>query len=124
MGKKDNKVKGGQGEVLAVKHLKKSGYRILEKNYATDLGEIDIIATDDKTLVFIEVKARNGDLYGFPSEAVTYVKQSKINRVAAQYIKRHMMQGVPVRFDVIEVYLYEDGRINHIINAFDSYLSF
>lgn len=120
----DNKIKGASGEKLAVTYLKKNGYRILHKNYTTNIGELDIVATDDETLVFVEVKARSTDAYGTPAEAVTYTKRTKINQVASQYIKKFRLTGVMVRFDVIEVYLHEDGRINHIVNAFDSYLHF
>ena len=118
-----NRVKGKSGEKTAEKFLKKKGCEILHRNYKTNLGEIDLIALDKDTLVFVEVKSRSGTLFGMPAEAVTYFKRSKINQVAAQYLTRHMLHGVPVRFDVIEVYL-ADGRVEHIENAFDSYLKY
>ena len=68
---------GKRGEVVACKYLQSNGYRILEKNYKTHIGEIDVIAEDGETLCFIEVKTRSGDGYGLPSEAVTLKKQDK-----------------------------------------------
>jgi len=119
-----NLAKGKSGELLAAKFLKKKGYRILHRNYKTNLGELDIIAADHQdTLVFIEVKSRTSTDFGLPSEAVTHHKRTKINQVAAQFLSRHMLYGAPVRFDVIEVYL-DENRINHIENAFDSYLHY
>lgn len=119
----NNKLKGKTGEELACSYLKKNGYSILDRNYSTDVGEIDIVATDTKTLIFVEVKARSSEDYGYPGEAVTYVKRRKINQVAAQYMKKYRFFNVDVRFDVIEVYL-EQRTVNHIVNAFDSYLHY
>ena len=123
MSKQTNKLIGNSGEKIAESYLKNKGYLILERNYTTDLGEIDLIANDDGYLVFIEVKSKRGDGYGFPSEAVTLSKQRKIAMVASQYVKTNMYFGAPMRFDVIEVYFLEN-KINHIENAFDSYLKY
>ena len=103
--------------------LKKKGYEILEKNYTTSVGEIDIIAVGDGYLVFFEVKLRYDDEHGFASEAVNFAKRKKINQVASQYINQFRMFDSPVRFDVIEVYT-KTKEINHIENAFDSYLRY
>lgn len=118
-----NKNKGLFGEDLAASYLKTKGYRILARNWRTDAGEIDVIVTDESTLIFVEVKARFSTDYGYPSEAVTYHKRNTINQVASQYIKRFRLFDVPVRFDVIEVYL-DSRTVNHIENAFDSYLRY
>ena len=115
--------KGKKGEDIACGYLRRHGYRILNRNYKTDIGEIDIVATDENTLIFVEVKSRTSDGFGSPSEAVNYFKRNKINQVASQYIKKFMLFGVDVRFDVIEVYL-SDNSVNHIENAFDSYLRY
>ena len=123
MAKRDNKIKGKSGEKLACAYLKKQGYEIFHKNFTTDIGELDIVVSDGYTLVFVEVKTRLGDAYGTPAEAVDYHKRRKISEVAAQYIKKYSYFDVPVRFDVVEIYA-EDGRINHIENAFDSYLRY
>ncbi len=123
MSKRLNRIVGDTGERIAEEYLKKNGYIVIDKNYRTELGEIDLIASKDEYLIFVEVKARRGEEFGFPSEAVTVTKQRKICMVASQYIKRNMYFGVAVRFDVIEVYL-SDRRVNHIENAFDSYLKY
>ena len=114
---------GKQGEDLAVKYLETHGYRILERNYTTSIGEVDIFATDNKTLVAVEVKSRLSLEYGTPAEAVGVAKIKKISQVTAQYIKQFRLFGVNVRFDVIEVYL-EDKTVNHIVNAFGTYLNY
>ncbi len=121
--KKFNKDKGSFGEKTACAYLKRAGYQIFHRNYKTDIGEIDIVATNGDALTFIEVKSRTTNDYGYPSDAVNYYKRRKINEVAAQYIKQFRYFDVPVRFDVIEVYL-DNGKINHIVNAFDSYLRY
>jgi len=118
-----NQAKGKSGEKTAEKFLRKKGYEILHRNYKTNLGEIDLIALGKDALVFVEVKTRSGLGFGTPGEAVTHFKRAKINQVAAQFLTRHMLREVPVRFDVIEVYL-SDGRVEHIENAFDSYLHY
>lgn len=99
---------GKKGEGLAVKFLKKNGYRIIEQNYKTPIGEIDIIARDGKTLVFLEVKTRESIEYGLPFEAVNSAKRQKITKVALLYLKK--FKDVPsCRFDVVSIY-YEDGK--------------
>lgn len=123
MSKHDNKLRGNAGERIAESYLKKHGYRILSRNFSTETGEIDLIATDNEYLIFAEVKARLSDEFGLPSEAVDIRKQRKISMVASQYIKKNMLFGAPVRFDVIEVYL-ETENVNHIKNAFESYLRY
>lgn len=113
---------GKEGEDIAVRYLETHGYRILDRNYTTDIGEVDIFATDDKTLISVEVKSRLSLEYGTPAEAVGYEKVRKISQITAQYIKRFGLFDVPVRFDIIEVYL-QNKKVNHIINAFESYLN-
>lgn len=113
--KKFNKIKGDIGEALVVKFLKKKKYKILETNYTSKLGEIDIIALKDKTIVFIEVKARESKAFGRPCEAVTPYKQQKIRTVANYFLMLKGWTEENARFDVIEVL---DGEINHIENAF------
>ena len=109
------KILGRAGELKATEFLKKNGYKILETNYTTPLGEIDIIATDKEYVVFIEVKTRTSDVYGAPSEAVNFRKQQKYYKTALYYLQRNKKTESPCRFDVIEI---EDGKINHILNAF------
>ena len=118
-----NILKGKAGEKKAVKFVRKVlKYRILEKNYKTKLGEIDIIASNGDTIVFIEVKTREDkEFLATPSEAITRSKIRNINQVASIYLSRYQLRNVPCRFDVIEVFLSED-KIEHIENAFTSYL--
>ncbi len=96
--------------------MKKSGYRIVERNYSCKVGEIDIIAREDEYLVFAEVKYRKYKTTGDPAEAVDYRKQRKICMAASYYMMcNNMDEGVSVRFDVISI-LGSDVRI--IRNAF------
>ena len=113
--KKLNKITGDKGEIFAQNYLKKQGYKILEINYSNKLGEIDIIAKDKKTIVFVEVKSRASYKLGRPCEAVTPYKQNKIKSVAKFYLMMHNAFEEDCRFDVIEVL---DEEINHIKNAF------
>ncbi len=115
--------RGSGGEDLAVKYLETHGYRVLDRNYTTSVGEVDIFVTDEKTLIAVEVKSRLSLEYGTPAVAVGHEKIKKISQVTSQYIKQFRLFGVPVRFDVVEVYL-QDRTVNHIVNAFDSYLNY
>jgi putative endonuclease len=116
---------GQRGEELAAKHLRDSGYRILERNYRNYYGEIDIIALDTtgqaKTLVFVEVKTRKNDRFSHPSEAVTQKKQTQISKVALEYLEKNNLAEVAARFDVVAILLPENGPplIEHIPNAFE-----
>lgn len=114
---------GKKSESIAAEYLsKKCGYKILERNYKNRLGEIDIIAKDGNTLVFIEVKATRTEAFGNPKWAVTKKKQRKIAMVALGYLKskgRH--NNVKSRFDVAAVSFCENRPIIEIVkNAFDS----
>jgi putative transposase len=110
---------GDHGEDLAAVTLKKNGYKILERNYTTPLGEIDLIARQGKTLVFVEVKTRKSLRFGSPQEAVSLNKQKRLRRLADYYLKQKRLQEIPVRFDVVAVTLAEDGPDVEIIpNAF------
>jgi len=93
---------GKMGEDLAVALCREKGLTVIGQNFRTPFGEIDIIAKDGSTIVFIEVKARTGDAYGAPFEAVTRRKREKITKVALSYLKRFRKE-VPARFDVISI---------------------
>jgi putative endonuclease len=111
---------GQDSESIAVRHLKKNGYKILEQNYRNKLGEIDIIAKDKQTLVFVEVKARKSGSYGHPKWAVTTKKQRKIAMVALYYLKATKQPNVKARFDVVAISsLANNPRIEIIKNAFE-----
>lgn len=109
------KLLGRAGEIEASKLLKKNGYEILEMNFRTRLGEADIIAKQGEVIVFVEVKTRSDESFGAPSEAVNYKKREKYFRVATEYLLKKGLNDKPCRFDVIEI---ENGKINHIIDAF------
>ncbi|MBS3732898.1 MAG: YraN family protein [Desulfobacterales bacterium] len=110
---------GQLGESLAVRHLKKNGYRILARNYRNRFGEIDIIARHGKTLVFVEVKARASKNYGPSKAAVDRAKQKKISMVALGYLKQTRNTGAKARFDVVCVDAGTDQpRVEIIPNAF------
>jgi putative endonuclease len=94
---------GKQSERLAAEFLKRTGYRILETNYRSKLGEIDIIAREKGTIVFVEVKARNTSRFGSPKFAVTPAKQRKISMAALDYLKRSGQTDASARFDVVAI---------------------
>lgn len=106
---------GNQGEALAKKYLVKNKYKILETNYVNPIGEIDIIAQDKDTIVFVEVKARSSTKFGFPREAVTPFKQNKIRKVALGYLKFTNNLDAKIRFDCIEIL---GDQLTHIKNCF------
>ena len=110
-----NKLKGDFGEEKAAKYLKNQKYKIIKRNFKNKLGEVDIIAKQKDVTVFVEVKTRTDESFGFAAEAVDVKKQQKIRNVALLYAQKHNIDNI--RFDVVEVYLKEE-RINHIINAF------
>lgn len=103
----DGKGIGLYGEDLAVSHLEKSGYIILERNYRKQYGEIDIIAEDGNVLVFVEVKTRKSSRFGSPFEAVDLRKQQKMSRVAQAYMNSRKTHDRAARFDVVGVLLRE-----------------
>lgn len=116
-----NQKKGKIGEDLACKYLEKNGYVVIEKNFYCRQGEIDIVACDNikKELVFIEVKSRFNTKYGKACEAVNNIKQKHILSVIKYYIYKNHIKDIPIRIDVIEVYMTNNTyRINHIKHAF------
>ncbi len=92
---------GDEGESFAEKYLRKRGYKILERNYRTPIGEIDIVAKDGEYTVFIEVKTRQSLQYGAPIDAVDRRKRERIRRLALLYLKHKKIDDSPVRFDVV-----------------------
>jgi putative endonuclease len=92
---------GREGESAAVSFLKKKGYRILEKNFRSKVGEIDIIAEQDGVIVFVEVKARTDHEFGHPLNALTPKKQKKIIQTAQSFLARKRISDKPMRFDVV-----------------------
>lgn len=112
---------GAAGERIAVEFLKTKGFEILDTNYAWMKGEIDVIATTNNNLVFVEVKTRQTDKYGNPSMAVTRAKQRQIIKIANHFIQSKKLD-LEARFDVISIVknAYKQ-EIEHIENAFVPY---
>jgi len=92
---------GSDGERAAAEFLEARGYRILDRNYRTKLGELDLVADERGTLVFVEVKVRRNDRFGGPAAAITLAKQARIARMAQQYLVSRRLSGRPCRFDVV-----------------------
>ena len=111
---------GKKGETVAVHYLKKQGYRIIEQNYRSKAGEIDIIAREKQSLVFVEVKTRSSRSFGSPKWAITPKKQKAISMAALYYLKMTHQNDVDARFDVVSILLQgEDTQIELVRNAFD-----
>ena len=111
---------GREGESVAVAFLKKKGYRILEKNFRSKVGEIDIIAEQAGVIVFIEVKARSNHEFGHPFNAVTPAKQKKIVQTAQTFLAQKRIVDKPMRFDVVALTLdpSDTWEIELLENAF------
>lgn len=110
-----NKLKGDAGEEKAARYLKKKKYKIIKRNFKNSGGEIDIIAMCGNETVFVEVKTRTDESFGFAAEAVDLKKQQKIKNAALLYAQKENVENI--RFDIIEIYL-KDDKLSHIINAF------
>lgn len=119
--KSGNRSLGGTGESIAVTFLKGIGFSIVECNFRTVCGEIDIIARDGRSIVFVEVKCRKNDNYGPPQLAVTPFKQRQISKAALVWLSKKRLYDAEARFDVIAIVLHEHDlpEIEHIRNAFD-----
>jgi len=111
---------GKEGEDLALRKLESIGYRCIERNYRCALGELDLVARDGETLVFVEIKTRKGKSLDYAKEAVHARKQRQISKVALAYMKRNGCEEAKARFDVVVV--HQKGPEKHIEvirNAFD-----
>ena len=103
------------GEKMAQKYLKDNKYEIIENNYYTRTGEIDIIASKNNYIIFVEVKTRTNEKYGRASEAVNKIKKINMKKSAAIFLKENNFSRFTIRFDVIEVYMINGKcKINHI----------
>jgi putative endonuclease len=114
------KALGRRGEDLACDYLEHNGFAIVERNYRTRRGEIDIIAHGENREVFVEVKTRRTSEFGEPEEAVTDTKVRRIRGVASEYLHEKKL-GTDVRFDVISVLIDGEGNLKdlrHILEAF------
>jgi putative endonuclease len=115
-----NKDMGKYGEELAASLLIEKGFKIVQKNFRYGKGEIDIVARDGDTLVFVEVKTRTNLNYGEPELAITNNKINQLRKIGQMYIYEKNIEDTFIRFDVVAI-LMEDitkPKINHIVNAF------
>jgi putative endonuclease len=111
---------GKRGEDIAVAYLKNKGYRIIERNYKCLFGEIDIVAKDGDTVVFVEVKSRKSERFGDPQGAVGREKQKKISRISLTYLEEKHLYPCDARFDVVAIKMLPAGSIVELIqNAFE-----
>ena len=112
---------GKSGEDLACRELERRGYAILARRYRRRRGEIDIIARDGATLVFVEVKARDSHEFGDASEAVTALKQRRMTELARDYLMRNRLTDCPCRFDVVSIHFDAGVAVLELFqNAFDA----
>ena len=115
------KTLGRRGEDVAARFLRRLGYKILARSRRLDPGELDLVALDGRTIVFIEVKTRQSQQAGHPAEAVDDIKQRRLTRLAVTFLKRHGLLEYPARFDVVAI-TWPEGRgrpqIEHFRNAF------
>jgi putative endonuclease len=119
-GKRSTQALGLRGEEIACAYLEKKKYTIVTRRFRLFHGEIDIVARDGTTLVFVEVKARADESFGRPEEAVTPGKQRQIRKIAQGYLVKSPLGDAACRFDVISI-LFDDGdgyRLEHFVDAF------
>lgn len=115
-----NRSLGDRGEQAAAHYLEYKGYEVLERNWSCPAGEADIIARQDDTVVFVEVKTRTGISKGFPGEAVDAKKRQRYEKIAAYYLTEYEEVNIPFRFDVIGILVLSEDRaaLKHYINAY------
>ena len=113
---------GQRGEEAAARYLKRLGYKIVARSERLQPGELDLVAVEGRTIVFVEVKTRRSADAGHPAEAVDANKQRRLTRLVVTFLKRHGLLEYPARFDVIAI-TWPSGRrptIEHFPNAFDA----
>ncbi len=118
----DRIILGKLGEDFACRELERRGYAIVARGYRTRVGELDIVAHDGDTLVFVEVKTRRSADYGLPREAVSAWKQRKVWLMALDFLMRTGWHNRPCRFDVVEVQMLgsDDALVEVISDAFEA----
>jgi putative endonuclease len=116
-----NKTLGARGEEIAASYLRGQKFTIVERNFRCKGGEVDIVARDGKTFVFVEVKARSSLSFGSPQASVTPFKQRQISKAALTWLAKNRLKDVNARFDVIAIILkdHEVPQIEHLRKAFD-----
>jgi putative endonuclease len=114
---------GERGEIAAAKFLRRLGYHIIARRHRNPLGEIDLVAVDGRTVVFVEVKTRRSHSAGHPHDAVDRAKQTRLSALALAFLKRHDLLDCQARFDVVAVTWRKDAArpvIEHLAHAFES----
>lgn len=114
---------GSRSERAAAKFIKKLGYRILVRNFTCSLGELDLIALDGQTIVFIEVRSTEAAVDTYPAHSVNLAKQKRLTRLALFYLQQKKLLGRPARFDVLTVSwpaANQQPTILHYQNAFEA----
>lgn len=114
MKRKSNIPLGSFGETKAIDFLKNHGYRVIERNFKKPQGDIDIVAIENNTLVFIEVKTRKGDEFGFGEDAITHWKKRSLIRSAEYYKLLHTNLPDSMRIDMVSVRLTSDNQVSDI----------
>ncbi len=111
---------GRRGEEAAARFLERRGFEVLERNWTCSAGEADIIAQDEDTLVFVEVKTRSNTEKGLPEEAVDERKRERYERIAAAFLQTYETVDIAVRFDVVSILVIGSERafLRHHVNAF------
>ena len=116
------KLLGEQGEAVTARYLKRRGYKIVARGQRDSIGELDLVAVDGRTVVFVEVKTRRSHDAGHPADAVDEDKQRRLTRLALSYLKRHHLLEFPARFDVVAVTWPDERRkptLEHFQHAFE-----
>jgi len=115
----DSKKIGKLGEEVAARYLQGKNYKIIDRNYRWARGEIDLVASKDDTLVFVEVKTARGNNFGPPETWVNERKRLQLGKVAERYLQEKEIDGVNCRFDVVAVWAQGPAwKVHHIENAF------
>lgn len=120
MTKKSHREIGNEGEELACAYLESKGWTILERNYFFDHAEVDIVAYDEKAIVFVEVKMRSSTKFGRPMEHISEGKVQNVFKASEAWMHERKMDGSPMRFDIIGIIKKknEAPEFNHIQDAF------
>jgi putative endonuclease len=105
---------GQRGEEIAVRYLRQQGYAILARNWRCPAGEIDIVAREGETLVFVEVRTRRGDRFGTPEASITPAKQAKLVEVAQTYLQEANLEDVAWRIDVVAIEIGRRSEVKRI----------
>ena len=108
---------GRRGEAQAEQFLKKAGLQIIARNVRIGYDELDLIAKQGDTLIFVEVKTRKNENFGRPASAVNRAKRKKLSRAAMRFLKKRKLRPPYIRFDIVEV-IGDEPQIRHIQNAF------